>query len=192
MKRLIKLWIILSCFIQLSCKAQHQVKKIDVNKYKGIEKSGYYKCEDNDTIIEVVVIGKKYIEKRLNSKTNITVVRKYDTHTFLLVEESQKFSEVEIGKTKKYNAKGVVYDVVDNDILYSFSLAQVIAVVKQDFGIDLMVPKKKRSITRYYDNALKKYIYFINEPIDESKERHILLNGATGALMYNTLIQRGD
>jgi len=193
-KHIIFAFVMLCLF---SCKAQHEnitvpIKKIDLKKYSTLQREGYYQSIKSDTITDVYSSDGKYIESKYPPKNNTTIVKSYSYKTGILMEEGQKFSKVEVGITKIYDSNGKVYKEIDNDAPYAFSLDQIRNLLKVKFNIDVTERNSKRSVERYYNSVEDRYIYVINEPVGIFTGRLIRIDGTTGEIISDTIVEHGD
>lgn len=122
-----------------------------------------------------------YQETIEHEGTPLAKRRFYEGSTGSIISELNLFYSCPVGTIKRYDEFGKLYSEVDAEADMPFKLADVIKMVKRDFGVDLTKPRPHMSVSRGCDysiflglDSLHRYPTFRGERIN--------IDGTTGEI----------
>lgn len=147
--------------------------------------------EDGDLVIRYEYAD-SFQEDLIRANTSIKLSKIFDKNTLRLKSEGEFFDGFAIGIHKTYDENGQIIEEVDHDLPYSFSLDDVRQKILNEFGNDIMDAEQRGSVSRS-TNPAPHYVVVIpltSFPISDS--RVITLNGITGQIEGDEVIEYTD
>ena len=213
MKQLI-LNIILSLLI-VNCKGQETKKDTIIikqdameyfnqNKYTDWElqknssnTNKYYK--EGNTLVRVIFYNGEHTEEIEEINSPYKIYKYYYKNT-LLKNSIQTFYGFPIDVAKEYDENGKLIKETDNDKDYPFKVEDLCRLIKEEYGVDLMVKpdqnkeKLQYRVSRSYDSSIDKHLYLVSftygnpdiEPGDKifPPIKVVYIDGNNGKVLY--------
>ena len=178
---------------------QKSMKKFDIQKFRENnpnENVKEYNSENNDEIQQFKggINNNGFIEKLRKKNSPIEIYSEF-YHNLSLKTTTTLFYLFPIGNTKEYDPNGNLINETNNDEKYSFSVEQLCELIKEEYGVDLMVrssPNKDEllyTVSRQYITNLGKNCYivtFYSELPDEGEfyaRKNVYVDGTSGKIL---------
>jgi hypothetical protein len=147
--------------------------------------------EDGDLVIRYE-FDDVFQEDLIRANTSIKLSKIFDKNTLRLKSEGEFFHGFAIGVHKTYDENGQIIEEVDNDLPYSFSLDDVRQKILTEFGKDIMDAGQRASVSRSTNPAPHYVVVIPLTSLLTGNSRAITLNGGTGAIEADEVIEYTD
>ncbi|OWP74044.1 hypothetical protein BWG23_15155, partial [Flavobacterium oreochromis] len=174
----------------------------DENKYKewNIDNFNNSKTDRiyhlNNYSVRVIFRDREYTEEIEQMNSPYKEYKYYYNNT-LLKSTVREFNSFPIGITKEYDENGKLIKEIDNDKNYPFKVEDLCKLIKEEYGVDLMVKSDyKKNILEYrvdrrYESLTQQYLYLVVFSCgysDEGEGRYpvkvVYIDGTNGKVLY--------
>ncbi|RVU89851.1 hypothetical protein EH230_13900 [Flavobacterium columnare] len=189
----------------------NNLKKNDTMEYFDINKYNDWKAKDSnsnndkvftkgDFYVRVMKYDSAFIEDIENDKNPIEIRYAYSLKTKRLIYSTKKIYNFSFEVTKEYDENGKLIKETDNDKNYPFKVEDLCKLIKEEYGVDLMVkpnPNKEElqyRVSRSYDSSILKHLYLVSftygnpdiEPGDTILPpiKVVYVDGSNGKILY--------
>ncbi|MFK7002196.1 hypothetical protein [Flavobacterium oreochromis] len=170
-------------------------KDLPINKERLKSSSDFYFKDNNKYIDILYFINTIQVEEYYDNKS-IKIIKVYHNNT-LLKSTVREFNSFPIGITKEYDENGKLIKEIDNDKNYPFKVEDLCKLIKEEYGVDLMVKSDyKKNILEYrvdrrYESLTQQYLYLVVFSCgysDEGEGRYpvkvVYIDGTNGKVLY--------
>ncbi len=193
--------ILIVCQFGCDCSKKNKMEKnkiIIMEKFdivgfnKNKSENEYIIYNENDTITKLYETDDYYMrELSLNGK-NFKYKYCYNKKNGSLISEFSFFYNMPIGTWKEYDENGKIIKLKNYDENFTFTIDDLVLKLRTELKIDLNSNENNQfesiSINREYNKKTNKYFYNIDIPSHNGKYRFIKIDGISGKILINEIV----
>ena len=139
-----------------------------------------------NTEVEIIDMGKYWIKISSINQSAYSLRAAFSKDGLKLIGIDTLFYDRPIGEYNKYDKSGKLVNKINDDAAYTFTISDVIKLIKNKYDVDLTKRKKGQIVLRHFENGDKRtpvYNVLLPTKVDEVTYRRILIDGNDGHII---------